>query len=62
MAVTHNFVGLAGLPAVLAFASAPAAERLVSGCPEADRAAMADRLVAALREHRPEVPTHPAHS
>lgn len=55
VAITHNYVGPAGLPAVLAFARAPAAERLVSGCASADRTALADRLVAALRQHRPEV-------
>ncbi|KAK9846311.1 hypothetical protein WJX81_001351 [Elliptochloris bilobata] len=53
VAVTHNYLGPVGLPAALAFARAPAAERLVSGC--ADRGALADRLVAALRQHRPEV-------
>ena len=53
--MTHNYLGPAGLPAALAFARAPAAARLVSGCAAADRAVLAERLVAALRQQRPEV-------
>ena len=55
VAVTHNYLGAAGLPAALAFARAPAAERLLSGCAAPDRAGLAERLVAALRTQRPEV-------
>ena len=57
--MTHNYLGAAGLPAALAFARAPAAEQLLSGCAAADRAVLAERLVAALRLQRPEVRPEP---
>ena len=54
IAVTHNFVSSAGLPAVLAFLKTGRAD-LVSGCAEDERADLHDRFISALREERPQV-------